>query len=51
MVAAIGDPPRFPNGKAFRSYTGLVPKASETATPTARANPCPRPAPRCCAPP
>ncbi|MER6221826.1 transposase [Streptomyces sp. 900105755] len=30
MVAAIGDPPRFPNGKAFRSYTGLVPKASET---------------------
>lgn len=30
LVAAIGDPTRFPNGKAFRSYTGLVPKASET---------------------
>ncbi|MER6266587.1 transposase [Streptomyces sp900105755] len=30
VVAAIGDPIRFPNGKAFRSYTGLVPKASET---------------------
>ena len=25
LVAAIGDPTRFPNGKAFRSYTGLVP--------------------------
>jgi transposase len=30
LVAAIGDPTRFPTGKAFRSYTGLVPKASET---------------------
>jgi len=30
LVAAIGDPSRFPTGKAFRSYTGLVPKASET---------------------
>ena len=30
LIAAIGDPTRFPNGKAFRSYTGLVPKASET---------------------
>lgn len=30
LVAAIGDPARFPNGKAFRSFTGLVPKASET---------------------
>lgn len=30
LVAAIGDPTRFRNGKAFRSYTGLVPKASET---------------------
>jgi transposase len=30
LVAAIGEPTRFPNGKAFRSYTGLVPKASET---------------------
>ena len=30
LVAAIGDPSRFPNGKAFRSFTGLVPKASET---------------------
>jgi transposase len=30
LVAAIGDPGRFGNGKAFRSFTGLVPKASET---------------------
>jgi len=30
LVAAIGDPTRFRTGKAFRSYTGLVPKASET---------------------
>lgn len=30
LVAAIGDPTRFPTGKAFRSYTGLVPRASET---------------------
>jgi len=30
LVAAIGDPTRFPTGKAFRSFTGLVPKASET---------------------
>jgi len=30
LVATIGDPTRFGNGKAFRSYTGLVPKASET---------------------
>ena len=30
LVAAIGDPTRFATGKAFRSYTGLVPKASET---------------------
>ena len=26
----MGDPLRFPTGKAFRSFTGLVPKASET---------------------
>ena len=30
LVAAIGDPARFRTGKAFRSFTGLVPKASET---------------------
>ena len=30
LVAAIGDPTRFPTGKAFRSYTGLTPRASET---------------------
>jgi len=30
LTAAIGDPTRFPTGKQFRSYTGLVPKASET---------------------
>ncbi len=30
LVACMGDPSRFPTGKAFRSFTGLVPKASET---------------------
>ncbi|WP_296811769.1 IS110 family transposase [Thiocapsa sp.] len=30
LVAAMGDPTRFARGKQFRSFTGLVPKASET---------------------
>jgi transposase len=30
LVAAMGDPARFSRGKQFRSFTGLVPKASET---------------------
>ncbi len=30
LVAVMGDPARFARGKAFRSFTGLVPKASET---------------------
>jgi len=30
LVAAMGDPKRFARGKQFRSFTGLVPKASET---------------------
>jgi transposase len=30
LVAAMGDPARFKRGKQFRSFTGLVPKASET---------------------
>ena len=30
LVAAMGDPARFAHGKQFRSFTGLVPKASET---------------------
>ena len=30
IVAAMGDPDRFARGKQFRSFTGLVPKASET---------------------
>ena len=30
LTAAMGDPARFPNAKAFRSYTGLAPRASET---------------------
>jgi hypothetical protein len=30
LVAAMGDPSRFRRGKQFRSFTGLVPKASET---------------------
>jgi len=30
IVATMGEPGRFARGKAFRSFTGLVPKASET---------------------
>jgi transposase len=30
LVAAMGDPTRFARGKQFRSFTGLVPRASET---------------------
>lgn len=30
LVAAMGEPGRFARGKQFRSFTGLVPKASET---------------------
>ncbi len=30
LAACMGDPARFDRGKSFRSYTGLVPKASET---------------------
>ena len=30
LVAAMGDPARFERGSQFRSFTGLVPKASET---------------------
>jgi transposase len=30
LVATMGDPARFTKGKQFRSFTGLVPKASET---------------------
>ena len=30
VVAVMGDPARFPTGKAFRAFTGLTPRASET---------------------
>ncbi len=30
LVATMGEPARFKRGKQFRSFTGLVPKASET---------------------
>lgn len=30
LVAALGDPARFAKAKQFRSFTGLVPKTSET---------------------
>jgi transposase len=30
LVACMGEPTRFTSGKAFRSFTGLVPRASET---------------------
>lgn len=30
LVAAVGDPDRFPNAAAFKRFSGLTPKASET---------------------
>jgi transposase len=30
LVAAMGDPHRFPDGAAFKRFTGLTPRASET---------------------
>ncbi len=30
VVAAVGDPHRFPSARHFRSFTGLTPRASET---------------------
>lgn len=30
LVAAMGDPRRFPNGAAFKKFTGLAPKANGT---------------------
>ena len=30
LVAGMGRPARFPTGAAFKSYTGLAPRASET---------------------
>lgn len=30
LVAVMGDPHRFPNAAAFKSYVGLAPRASET---------------------
>ena len=51
LAACMGDPARFARGKRFRSFTGLAPRRQRPGTPTARASPCPRPDPRCCAPP
>jgi transposase len=51
LVAAMGDPTRFATGKKFRSYTGLVPKASETGDTDRKGQPMSKAARRCCAPP
>ncbi len=50
LVAAIGDPARFARGKQFRSFTGLVPKASETGDTDRKGQPMSKPARRCYAP-
>lgn len=39
LVAAMGDPARFKRGKQFRSFTGLVPKASETGNTNRKGQP------------
>ena len=51
LVACMGDPARFATGSVPRSSPASPPGRRRPARPTARASPCPRPAPRCCAPP
>jgi len=50
LAACTGDPARFGRASRSRSCTGLAPGHPRPAKPTARASPCPRPDPRCCAP-
>ncbi|MPY92517.1 MAG: hypothetical protein GEV08_05440 [Acidimicrobiia bacterium] len=46
----MGHPARFQRGSQFRSFTGLVPKASETGDIDRKGQPMSKAAPRCCAP-
>ena len=38
LVAGMGRPGRFPTGAAFKSYTGLAPRASETGNTDRKSN-------------
>ncbi|HEY5113929.1 MAG TPA: transposase [Nakamurella sp.] len=38
LVAGMGRPGRFPTGAAFKSYTGLAPRASETRNTDRKSN-------------
>jgi transposase len=51
LVATMGPAGRFRRSAKFRSFTGLAPRRRRPARATARANPSPRPATGCCAPP
>jgi transposase len=42
LAACMGDPARFSNGKQFRSFTGLTPKASETGDTDRKGQPMPK---------
>jgi len=44
LVAGMGRPQRFASGAAFKAFTGLTPRASETGETDARASRSPRPA-------
>ena len=39
LVATMGRPGRFPNGDAFKAFTGLIPEPTRPARPTASTSP------------
>jgi len=49
LVATMGRPGRFPNGGAFKAFTGLTPRANETGQTDRKHQPMTRPALACCA--
>jgi Transposase IS116/IS110/IS902 family len=51
LVATMGKASRFATAAKFRAFTGLAPRHPRPASPTARANPSPRPATSCSGPP
>jgi len=48
LVATMGRPGRFPNGGAFKAFTGLTPRANETGQTDRKHQPMTRPALACC---
>ena len=51
LVAGMGRPGRFPTGAAFKSYTGLAPRALETGNTDRKGQPMSKAGPVSCGPP